>query len=689
MRELLEDLHQSHSFKWRIKGESSMGFCPFHLDKRTRSLSIYKDARGKTRYKCFACGAHGSEIDAVMQSVQGSTRQSANRWLISHGYAAESEIEARDRVRNDIYMAFYSWCNQLLRESKDAAGLRAYIMSRGVRAAMLKDAPIGYYPTQDEVLIWLDEHQVPEAVAEELIPASSFKHLTDGSIAFFYRSAHDQFSRIKLRNVLGERRDDKEKKVYYLGGPKVKDKAGFFSGSMEGLWSDTAIIVEGEFDVLALLSMCRDKDPECIEPIYCFGSGGTMDKGMDLLTNMGVENQYTFPDNDGPGIDYAFNNAENHPHSFIIIPEDYADGDDPANWAGTHTFDDMQTAYRQRIPAFAWIGKKLAEEVQGGTLEEQSHAKEKVITYAKKLTPTNRELFLKAYAPITGASYESLCEEVQNNDRIRYRKVLNADGFGIQMLTKHGKGDPEWDPISNVIIEHECDTMLDDGSGEIVRELNLRLLMAHKEVSTTISASDYNDDKRFSAFMLDKLGSDLWVKPKHSMFLKEAAAILPKSGRAKKEETVYMHTGWRDNRFLMPNGYIDAEGFHDLEGIRVELPTNPSMFTRYHTCEPPNDMDFLVQVMRDDILKVFPYEVTLPFVAHMFLAPLMEFLPDEVKPYCLWVQGLTGSFKTSYTSLLNCLWGDFRSGDFETWRSTMNSIQKNGSMGPSCGDARA
>lgn len=674
----MEDLHPSHSFKWRKKGDTALGFCAWHTDKKTRSLSIYKDAKGKIRFKCFACGAHGADIEAVILSNKGMGRDAANRWLISHGYAAETEIEAKERARNEVYMEFYKWSNDMLINDPRAAGLRAYIASRHVRSTLLPSAPIGYYPPVEDVEVWLAQHNVPEAIAEELVPPAHTKHIAEGSIAFFYRSAYDQFSRLKLRNVLSEKKDDKEKAVVYLGGHKAKDRNGFFSASMDGLYTDNAIVVEGEFDALALFSTCRDYDPECIEPIYCFGSGGTMDKGMELLANMGVENQYTFPDNDGPGIDYAFGIAENHPHSFIIMPEDYADGDDPASWAGNHSFDDLQKAYRTRIPAFAWIGKRLAEEVQGGTLEEQSHAKEKVITYAKKLTPTNRELFLKAYAPITGASYDSLCEEVQNNDRIRYRKILTAEGFGIQMNIPLKRGEVIWEPISNVIIENDSDLIMDDGSGTTVRHFVLRLLMQHKEVTVTISAGDYNDDKRFSAFLLDQLGSDMWIRPKHLMYVKEAAAILPKSGRAKAEELVYTHTGWREGKFLMPNGYIDEEGFHDLDNVSVELPPNPSMFTRYKTAEPPADMSIIRQVIKDDVLKVFPYHVTLPAIAHMFLGPLMPFLPAEVKPYCLWVQGLTGSFKTSYVSLLNCLWGDFRSGDFETWRSTVNAIEKNG-----------
>lgn len=656
-----------------------MGFCPWHSDKRTRSLSVYKDARNKIRCKCFACGGGGGDIEVVMQANKGMGRDAANRWLTSHGYLTETELDAKERERNEYYTEFYKWSNALLIESKEAAGVRAYIASRHIRASMLAEAPIGFYPSTQEVEVWLAQHQVPERIAEELLPTSAIKHIAEGSIAFFYRSAYDQFSRIKLRNVVAEKKnkDGKDKSVVYLGGVRAKDRHGFFSASLEGLYTEHAIVVEGEFDALALLSMCREADPECIEPIYCFGSGGTMEKGMEILTNMGVENSYTFPDNDGPGIEYAFNIAENHPHSFIIIPEDYKEGDDPASWAGSHTFDDLQNAYRQRIPAFSWIGKRLAEEVKNGTLEEQSHAKERVITYAKKLSPTNREIFLKAYAPITGASFESLLEEVQSSANTSYRKVLVPEGFGIQMCTMR-KNAPTWEPISNFIPEIERDTVIDDGGGGVHREFSIRLIMVDKELTVSVKADEYNDDKKFATILLDRLGSDIWVKPKHLMYVKEAASVLPKTGRAKAEELIYAHTGWRDGKFLMPNGYIDEEGFHDLDKVRVELPKNPTMFTRYKTAPPPADMSLITKIIRDDILRVFPYHVTLPAMAHMFLAPLMHFIPDDIKPYCLWVQGRTGSFKTSYISLLNCLWGDFRGGDFETWRSTTNAIERNG-----------
>lgn len=676
MRELLADLFPEHNFKWKVKGQAGLGLCCFHNDKH-HSLSIYKDGKAKLRFKCFSCGAGGSDLQAVMLSNAALTKSAANRWLTSHGYLAQTENDAKDFARNEVYIKFHTWTNSLLVNDPRAAGLRAYLAGRHISPSIVATAPIGYYPTTQEVEVWLATNEVPEPIAEEFIAQERSRFIGDNSIAFFYRSSYDQFSRIKLRNVLKEKPEDKDKSVIYLGGAKTKDKVGFFSATMDGLYTDHALVIEGEFDGLAIMSMCRTHDPDCVEPIYSFGSGGSMDSGFEILGNMGIDNTYTFPDNDGPGIDYAFTIAENHPHSFIVLPEDYKPNEDPADWAGRHTFDDLQLAYRQRIPAFAWIGKRMAEEVQSGSLEEQSHAKEKVITYAKRLTPTNREMFLKSYSPITGASYDSLCEEVQNNDHIRYRKVLTEDLFGIHMSAPGKKGETVWEHISNVIVEHDRDILLDDGTGETTRQLVIRVSMVNKEVTITVGAELYADDRKFNALLLDKIGSDLWVSPKKLMFLKESASILPKAGRAKLEEVIYTHLGWHDGMFLFPNGFIDGNGLHELDDIKVELPANPTMFTRYKTESPPEDMSYIREVIREDILKVFSYDVTLPMLAHIFLSPMMHFLP-MVKPYCLWVQGLTGSFKTTYTGLMCSFFGQFATADFETWRSTMNSIQRNG-----------
>lgn len=667
MLELFEDLFPNHNFSWKKKGQTALGFCPFHNDKRTRSLSIYVDAKGRTRWRCFVDNIGSTEIDAVMHSDTKLTREAANRWLTIHGYMQETEQDAKERYRNSVYDKFYKWTNELLLTDPRAAGVRAYIASRNVRSSLLSIAPIGFYPTTDEVEVWLSQNQVEEELGVELLAPKPMKFAADGAIAFFYRSAYDQYTRIKLRNVMNEKKEigktktaedvKKEKSVIVLG--TKKEKMGYFAPTVEAADAEHAIVVEGEFDALALLSMCREEDPECVESIYCFGGGGSMETGIEVIKNLGVENIYTFPDNDEPGIDYAFQIADAHPHSFIIKPEDYKPGEDPAEWAARSNFDALQETFRQRIPAFSWIGARLAEEATNGSVEEQSHVKTKVLNYAKKLSPTNREMFLKSYAPITGVSYESLSEEVQNNVQTRYRKVFTTDGFGLQQGMVNKKGEINWEPISNCFIERERDILMDDGMGDATRKLVLRVVMATKEATLTVSTADYANETSLMGLILGAIGSDVWIKPRFLSSVKEAAVLLPSSGKQPTEDIVYTHTGWRDGMFLMPNGFVDKDGFHENNDIRVELPPNPSMFTRYKLAQPPADMTYIREIIRKDILEVFPYPVTLPMLAHTFLPPLMAFMPME-KPYCMWVHGLTGSFKTAYTALLNCFWGDFR-----------------------------
>lgn len=692
MIELLEDLTPGHDFKWKKKTRSFLGRCCFHNDKNP-SLSVYTDAKGKTRFKCFACGAGSNALDAVLLSNKGMTKADANRWLVSHGYMEQSEQDLKDETRNDALTAFYKWTNGLLINDPRAAGIRAYIASRGFRLKLIETAPIGYHPTLEEVELWLSDNHIPESVHDEILSEPKTKFISEGSLIFFYRLGYDRFARFKLRNLTMEREDLEavrkakpvkvgagrprtEKSIMWVGKPTKEQ--GFFSSFMTGSDSDISIVVEGEFDAMAVFSMCRDHNPQASDAIYCFGSGSTMGNGIDTIKGLGTEDVYTFPDNDAAGLEYACQIAETHPHTFIIIPPDYKEGDDPASWAANHEFLDLQETFRQRIPAFSWVGKKLAEEMVNGSVEEQSHVKEKVLSYAKKLSPTNREAFLKGYAPITGVSYESLCEEAQNNSLIRYRKVYSEENFGLQMGTLV-KGETIWEPISNLFLEVLTDIVMDDGYwGEESRKFTLLVTMAKREVKVTVSPDDYSNEKKLLSILYNRVGSCVWIKPKCVPYVIEAAALLPSTTRQTTIETVHTYLGWLDDRFIMPNGYVDANGFNETNEVRVELPDNPSMFKKYKFAPPPADMTLIKDVIFNDILKVFDYSITLPAMAHMFLAPLTKFLVNE-KPYCLWISGKTGSFKTAYTGVLASLFGDFRSADFETWRSTGNALERNGS----------
>ena len=681
--ESLATIFPSHNFDWKASGTSAMGFCPFHKDKNHRSFSVYTDAKGKERWHCFAENIGGSEIDAVrLSGIEGTeSYEGANRWLVQHGLLQETEQQVIDRKRNAALYKFYKWTNELLRESPAAAGIRTYLASRHIDLDTLPYAAVGYYPTVKEVETWLAENEVLDVIGPEVLPERRSEFIAVGAIILFYRTSYEVFSRLKLRNV--NREKDGNKCTMLLGKSiRKSEKIGYFSWWLEGCMDDEAVLVEGEFDVGALSSMIFKEDPDAIDPIYCFSGGSNLSSGIAVLVNMGKRNIYLFPDNDGPGIDYSYAIAEQHPQTFIIVPDDYKDGADPASWAADHCLRDLQKAREARQAAFAWIGQRMAAQAAEASLEEQIAIKSKFIDYAKKLPATDREMYLKNYGTISGVSYEALLEEVEAGTLAKYRKSLALNSqFGIMMNTSaRGNKSGEWRQISNVILESEPDIILDAGDGSVERIVCIKASMAFKTAILRMTTNEYADDKRLYTKIVDELGTNVWIEPKTVAFLRESCNLLSNSHlhpTDKSEEYIYTHTGWHDDRYLAPNGYIDKEGWHEYTEDRVELPENPSYMAKYRLDEPPADLTFVRDIIRNHLLQVFEYNITLPYFAHVFWSVIANFVPS-IMPYCLWVVGQTGYNKTTYSGLMASFFGSFKEKDFETFRSTKNAIEKNG-----------
>lgn len=689
LKEAFESAFPDHKFDWRISGTSALGFCPFHNDKHQRSFGIYLDAKGHEKWHCFAEGIGGGLIDMVLRSgiENTGTRAGANHWLIQKGYMQESEQQVKDRVRNDALTKFYEWTNKLLYTSEDAAGVRAYLAKRHIDVRTIPNSMVGYYPRVDDVVKWLGENDLYEQLAEEVLPERRQETLATGSLCMFYRSSYEEFTRIKLRNVCRES-GGKDKCIMFLGRKLAKNESlGYFSWTREGCPTEDAILVEGEFDVGALATLAFKEDQDAIEPIYCFSGGGNLSKGVGVLLDMGKRNIYLFPDNDEPGIEYSYKIAEQHPQTFVIMPDDYRHNDDPANWAVDHTIADLNSAYNARKPAFAWIGQKLAIQAADATIEEQAGIKAKLIEYAKRLPATDREMFLKNYGAIAGVSYDALIEEVESRSQDSYRKSMNPTTFGIYRKTE-SKGktttqlelNPLWEPISNIILEIERDIILDAGEGDTSRKYLLRAMMAGYTEEFEISAKEFGDDKDLGNILSNKMGSKMWIKPRCIPFLRESCILLSpvQNTEGNASEYIFMNTGWRGERYYTANGYVDKDGFHDFDYERVELPDNPAYMKNFHLAEPPADMTFVMDMIRNEMLRVFPLEITLPFLCHTFWSVISNFLPS-VKPTCLWVVGTTGSFKTSFAGVMMSFFGNFGRGtEFEGWSSTTNSIEKNG-----------
>lgn len=87
----------------------------------------------------------------------------------------------------------------------------------------------------------------------------------------------------------------------------------------------------------------------------------------------------------------------------------------------------------------------------------------------------------------------------------------------------------------------------------------------------------------------------------------------------------------------------------------------------------PDEVQGLVRHLLTDFLRLQPYAVTLPILAHALLGPILishDFV-QKYSPYILFIAGSSGKGKTETARLAQCLWGDFTSKDkLAGWGST-------------------
>lgn len=296
----IETLFPNHHFGWNRRGSFAKGFCPLHKNSHTPAFAIYTDAKGREKWHCFTEDIGGNLLDIVrLSGIEGTeTIPGANRWLLQHGYVQETEQQKEDREHNEALCKFYKWSNDLLCNSKEAAGIRAYIAKRHIDIDTLPRAALGYYPSIKEVKTWLEENNLSEKLEQDLCSPEAKLIKATGSLLFFYKNSYSEISRVKVRNVLSE--SGKDKQTFFLGSSNSKkdNKIGYFSWWFDGIAPSNAILVEGEFDVGALASLVYREDPNKREPIYCFSGGGNISNSIEIMILAGIENIYIFPDND-------------------------------------------------------------------------------------------------------------------------------------------------------------------------------------------------------------------------------------------------------------------------------------------------------------------------------------------------------------------------------------------------------
>lgn len=146
--------------------------------------------------------------------------------------------------------------------------------------------------------------------------------------------------------------------------------------------------------------------------------------------------------------------------------------------------------------------------------------------------------------------------------------------------------------------------------------------------------------------------------------LREAVKLFSANIRTRK---IFCHTGWRrlDGRWVYLGGTTTGEVDYEIDlGADLSRYRLPSVAS-----DPLSAMKLSL-----GLLELAPLRITAPLLAAIFRAPLSSVLPMDVT---LWLEGVTGSLKSTIAALFQSHFGDFtRTTLPAAWSSTANVLEK-------------
>ncbi len=143
-------------------GSNFKGLCPFH-DEKTPSFIV---SPSKQLYKCFGCGAGGDAIKFVMEfeklSYPEAIEKLASQYNFTLRYTKGAHNQSGERRILETIAGWYR--ANLEREEK----AKEYLAKRGVSLASIEKFGLGYAPSSEETLNFLQRSMIPLQKAEEV-----------------------------------------------------------------------------------------------------------------------------------------------------------------------------------------------------------------------------------------------------------------------------------------------------------------------------------------------------------------------------------------------------------------------------------------------------------------------------------------------------------------------------------------
>lgn len=238
-----------------------------------------------------------------------------------------------------------------------------------------------------------------------------------------------------------------------------------------------------------------------------------------------------------------------------------------------------------------------------------------------------------------------------------------VEGGCICKIHYSDKGNATYEPLCNFDAKVTEEILLDDGA-----EVTHAFIINGRLADGKIFPSSRIPANRFAgmSWVAESWGLRAIVNAGNAKrdALREAIQRLSPETKTRQ---IFTHTGWReiDGQWIYLSGSMAGN-----DGYEIDLGTELSRYRLPAVAENP------IEAMRASIklLDVAPLHITAPLFAACFRAPLVSALPQDLS---LWLEGITGSMKSTLAALFLCHFGDFDRLHLPgAWSSTANQLER-------------
>ncbi len=407
-------------------GSNFKGLCPFH-DEKTPSFIV---SPLKQFYKCFGCGAGGDAIKFLMEFEKLSYPEAIEKLASQYNFTLSyTKGESSGNTERRILEAIGRWYRANLEHNTTA---REYLEKRGVSLASIEKFGLGYAPSSEETLTFLQRTMIPFNKAKEI---GVLGHERGRYFArLIERLIFPIFSPSGMPVGFGGRTLTNHP-AKYINSPQTKlfNKSRLLYGyhlAKEQIYrKKRLIVVEGYMDVIMLHQAGFNT------AVATLGTSLTNDH-LPLLKK-GEPEVIVAYDGDEAGINAAMKAAvllSNHNFDGGVVI--FKDGRDPADMVNTGNIEAIETLFSSPIPFARFVIDKIVSSCKIHTPKGKEEVFNSIKNYLHSLSPFLQEEYLPYASSLLGISSARLKSVKKRESKSSHDSILTLSDIAEKSIIK-------------------------------------------------------------------------------------------------------------------------------------------------------------------------------------------------------------------------------------------------------------